>query len=205
MASYVEGALIPGESVTYTGNLSLWGLSHLIIAGLVLLPVFALMLKIVYAFKRRLYMEHLIVALHSHAFLCLTLLLLFVANLLERWFAPDYRQRAPAEFSGYRNMLTRMPAEGYIGTCGCKSQCCGPPNTPGGASHEGGSSGQTRIHLIRSVAGCTLAISHPHYGWERAFSSSSCSASASKLATRSKSQRVSPSGSGTGLPRRTDW
>jgi len=41
----------------------------------VLLPVFALMLKVLYLFKRRLYMEHLIVALHSHAFLCLTLLL----------------------------------------------------------------------------------------------------------------------------------
>ena len=40
-----------------------------------LLPVFALMLKLAYAFKRRLYMEHLIVALHSHAFLCLALLL----------------------------------------------------------------------------------------------------------------------------------
>ena len=44
----------------------------------VLMPVFALMLKLAYAFKRRLYMEHLIVALHSHAFLSLSLLLLFV-------------------------------------------------------------------------------------------------------------------------------
>jgi hypothetical protein len=41
----------------------------------ILLPIFALMLKIAYVFKRRLYMEHLIVALHSHAFLCLALLL----------------------------------------------------------------------------------------------------------------------------------
>lgn len=42
----------------------------------VLLPVFALMLKLMYLFKRRLYMEHLIVALHSHAFLCAAVLLL---------------------------------------------------------------------------------------------------------------------------------
>ena len=42
----------------------------------VLLPIFALLLKIIYLFKRRLYMEHLIVALHSHAFLCAALLLL---------------------------------------------------------------------------------------------------------------------------------
>jgi hypothetical protein len=44
----------------------------------ILLPVFALMLKLLYLFKRRLYMEHLIVALHSHAFLCLALLGVFL-------------------------------------------------------------------------------------------------------------------------------
>ena len=53
-----------------------------------LLPVFALMLKLAYAFKRRLYMEHLIVALHSHAFLCLALLLQFALAALERGLAP---------------------------------------------------------------------------------------------------------------------
>src|SRR5690606_15565708 len=54
----------------------------------VLLPLFALMLKLAYVFKRRLYMEHLIVALHSHAFVCLGLLLVFVVMALERWLAP---------------------------------------------------------------------------------------------------------------------
>ena len=48
----------------------------------VLLPIFALMLKVAYLFKRRLYMEHLIVALHSHAFLCLSLLLVFAFTAL---------------------------------------------------------------------------------------------------------------------------
>ena len=50
----------------------------------VLLPVFALMLKVAYVFKRRLYMEHLIVALHSHAFLSFSLLLMFLLSWLER-------------------------------------------------------------------------------------------------------------------------
>ena len=50
----------------------------------VLLPIFALMLKLAYLFKRRLYMEHLIVALHSHAFLCLALLLVFGFSALGR-------------------------------------------------------------------------------------------------------------------------
>ncbi|MCX7564525.1 DUF3667 domain-containing protein [Xanthomonadaceae bacterium XH05] len=41
----------------------------------VLVPVFALVLKLAYFFTRRLYMEHLIVVLHSHAFLCAMLVL----------------------------------------------------------------------------------------------------------------------------------
>ena len=51
-------------------------LENLPAALFVLLPVFAALLKVFFVFKRRLYMEHLIVALHSHAFLCASLLLL---------------------------------------------------------------------------------------------------------------------------------
>jgi hypothetical protein len=54
----------------------------------VLMPVFALMLKLAYLFKRRLYMEHLIVALHSHAFLCLSLLFVFLLSALQDAVAP---------------------------------------------------------------------------------------------------------------------
>ncbi|MDG6349387.1 DUF3667 domain-containing protein [Luteimonas sp. 8-5] len=48
----------------------------------ILLPLFAAMLKVAYLFKRRLYMEHLIVALHSHAFLCLAVLLILLLSML---------------------------------------------------------------------------------------------------------------------------
>ncbi|HEY6943271.1 DUF3667 domain-containing protein [Dokdonella sp.] len=51
----------------------------------VLMPLFALLLKIFYIFKRRLYMEHLMVALHSHAFIFLSLLLLVLLHLLAGW------------------------------------------------------------------------------------------------------------------------
>lgn len=54
---------------------------------LMILPLFALLLKCVYLFKRRLYMEHLIVALHSHSFLCLTILLLVLVNRVGVWTA----------------------------------------------------------------------------------------------------------------------
>lgn len=53
-----------------------------------MMPLFALLLKLVYIFKRRLYMEHLIVALHSHAFLFLALLLAVVVALLKAWIEP---------------------------------------------------------------------------------------------------------------------
>jgi hypothetical protein len=50
--------------------------------------VFALLLKMLYVFKRRLYMEHVIVALHSHAFLCLNVLLMIVTGALSELLAP---------------------------------------------------------------------------------------------------------------------
>ncbi|WP_284735554.1 3-oxoadipate enol-lactonase [Dongia deserti] len=37
--------------------------------------------------------------------------------VLERWFSSAFRQTRPADLAGYRNMLTRAPAEGYVGTC----------------------------------------------------------------------------------------
>ena len=51
----------------------------------ILMPLFAVLLKIVYIFKRRLYMEHLMVALHSHAFIFMSLLLLAILAMLRKW------------------------------------------------------------------------------------------------------------------------
>ncbi|WP_244506286.1 DUF3667 domain-containing protein [Microbulbifer marinus] len=50
-----------------------------------LLPLFALILWLLYLFQRRLYMEHLIVALHSHAFLCLAVLLVTLLIDIQEW------------------------------------------------------------------------------------------------------------------------
>ena len=55
----------------------------------VLMPLFAFMLKIFYIFKRRLYMEHLIVALHSHAFIFLALFLLTLTGMARGWAATE--------------------------------------------------------------------------------------------------------------------
>ena len=54
----------------------------------ILIPAFALLLKLVYLFQRRLYMEHLIVALHGHAFIFLAVLLGMPLFLLRGWLLP---------------------------------------------------------------------------------------------------------------------
>jgi len=61
----------------------------------VMIPVFAGLLKLFYIFRRRLYMEHLIVALHSHAFIFLSLLLITLAGMLSTWLRPH------AAWAGY--------------------------------------------------------------------------------------------------------
>lgn len=47
----------------------------------VILPLFALLLKVMFILKKRLYMEHLTVALHSHSFIFLSILLIEIFNL----------------------------------------------------------------------------------------------------------------------------
>jgi len=62
-----------------------------------LMPLFALLLKVAYIFKRRLYMEHLMVALHSHAFIFMSLLLLALLKLL--------RESTAASVPGLESLL----------------------------------------------------------------------------------------------------
>ena len=50
-----------------------------------LVPVFALMLKLAYLFKRRLYLEHLVVTLYSHVFLLLALTVIFLLMAISGW------------------------------------------------------------------------------------------------------------------------
>lgn len=44
-------------------------------------------------------------------------------GILERWFTPTFRRAGNADFAGYRNMLTRSPADGYAGTCAALRDC----------------------------------------------------------------------------------
>lgn len=53
----------------------------------ILVPLFAVLLKVLYLFQRRLYLEHVVVGLYSHAALMLGLLLIFCGALVTPWLA----------------------------------------------------------------------------------------------------------------------
>ena len=52
------------------------------------IPLFAFVLKLIYIFKRRFYIEHLIFALHTHAFVFLSTLIIIGIGLLLNWKLP---------------------------------------------------------------------------------------------------------------------
>jgi hypothetical protein len=70
-------------------------------ALLIILPFFALLLKVFYLFQRRLFMEHMIVALHNHSFLLSVVSLLAVSSTLENWAGlPARWQDLSAQLAG---------------------------------------------------------------------------------------------------------
>ena len=52
MASYIEGALIENERVIHVGHVSLWSLTHLLIFGVLLLPVGVGLIFLIMAYVR---------------------------------------------------------------------------------------------------------------------------------------------------------
>ncbi|HEY0333067.1 MAG TPA: DUF3667 domain-containing protein [Stenotrophomonas sp.] len=54
----------------------------------VLVPLFALLLRVLYLLSGKVYLEHLVVALYSHAFLCIALLAVLLLSLLGDAIAP---------------------------------------------------------------------------------------------------------------------
>jgi len=60
----------------------------------ILLPLFAVLLKVMFIFSKRLYMEHLTVALHSHSFIFIAILLSEVLDALNDYLEPTYSSLA---------------------------------------------------------------------------------------------------------------
>ncbi len=55
----------------------------------VLLPIVALLFKFWYLFAKRYYVEHLIFALHNHAFIFVTFIVMIVLGTIAEWREPD--------------------------------------------------------------------------------------------------------------------
>lgn len=75
----------------------------------VLVPVFALMLKLAYVFKRRLYLEHLAVALYSHVFLLMALTAIFALMAVSGWISAYAQWLALVFNAGIIALLVWMP------------------------------------------------------------------------------------------------
>lgn len=72
----------------------------------IVLPIFAALLKIMYMFSNRLYMEHLTVALHSHSFIFLTIFLVEVTDWLhDKLDETSTLLRSIMEYSSYAALI----------------------------------------------------------------------------------------------------
>lgn len=78
----------------------------------VLVPVFALLLKLVYLRSGRQYLEHLVVALYSHSWLLLDILAIGVLDLLGDWLKPHAAWAASA--AGWIGALLWLAMPAYL-------------------------------------------------------------------------------------------
>ena len=90
-----------------------------------LLPIFALWLKFIYIFRRRLFAEHLLVAVQSHSFIFLSIIFLTLLRDLGM-FGPAYLAQPIALLNGLiiawipiylLIMQKRVYAQGWLATC----------------------------------------------------------------------------------------
>jgi len=75
----------------------------------ILVPLFAVLLKLLYLFQGRLYLEHVVVGLYSHAALMLGLLLVFCGALAAPWLATHAAWAAGVVGVAQIALLSAMP------------------------------------------------------------------------------------------------
>ena len=74
------------------------------------IPLFALVLKILYIFKKRYYIEHLVFALHTHAFVFLSTLIIIGIGLLLNWKMPGNLTPVVCTFLGISVLINLLVA-----------------------------------------------------------------------------------------------
>ncbi|MEI4471142.1 3-oxoadipate enol-lactonase [Frigidibacter sp. MR17.24] len=86
------------------------------------------------------------------------------AAILERWFAPAFREGRPDDFALWRNMLVRTPAEGYAAACEAIAGADLTESTRGLAlpvlAMAGDADGSTPPDLVRATAALCGADFH---------------------------------------------
>jgi hypothetical protein len=78
----------------------------------VLVPLFALLLKLTHLKSGRVYLEHLVVGLYSHAWICMTVLLISLVSLAGGWLgaAPAW----PGRIAGSINLVLAWSVPFYL-------------------------------------------------------------------------------------------
>ena len=74
------------------------------------IPLFALVLKILYIFKKRYYIEHLVFALHTHAFVFLSTLIIIGIGLLLNWKVPGALTPVVCTFLSFAVLINLLVA-----------------------------------------------------------------------------------------------
>ena len=74
------------------------------------IPLFTFVLKLLYIFKRRYYIEHLIFALHTHAFVFLSTLIIIGMGLLLNWQLPGPLTPLVCTFLGFAVVINLLVA-----------------------------------------------------------------------------------------------
>lgn len=85
-------------------------------------------------------------------------------TILMRWFTEDFRRERPDELAGYRNMLARQSARGYIATCAAirdadlsaAARQIAVPCLCVVGEHDGSTSPETVAELARLIPGARL-------------------------------------------------
>ncbi|MCD7059409.1 3-oxoadipate enol-lactonase [Pelagibacterium xiamenense] len=85
---------------------------------------------------------------------------------LERWFTEAFRAPGNDELAGYRNMLTRQPANGYIGTCAALRDAdlraavmeIAVPALCVAADHDGSTPPDVVAQLAKSIPGARYEV-----------------------------------------------
>ena len=90
----------------------------------------------------------------------------YSAQVVERWFGAPFKERAPLEVRGYRNMVANIPEQGYLGTCVALREAdyreavreIGVPAIAIAGEHDVAATPDAMADLARSIPDCRYEV-----------------------------------------------